>query len=135
MLKYFLDDNLISPKQSGFRTGDSCVNDLLPITDYIFHFFDNDVEARRVFMGIPKAFDKVWHEEQVKTKPDKRQAAMSFSRLFGKSPTKSSFKWSVVIMDKGDCRPSTGINFGTFFVSDLHKQLAKWFTFLSENFC
>ena len=63
MLKYFLDNNLISPKQSGFRTGDSCVNDLLPITDDIFHFFDNDLEARRVFMGIPKAFDKVWHDE------------------------------------------------------------------------
>ena len=26
ILKYFLDNNLISPKQSGFRPGDSCTN-------------------------------------------------------------------------------------------------------------
>ena len=32
MLKYFLDNNLISPKQSGFRPGDSCINQLLSIT-------------------------------------------------------------------------------------------------------
>ena len=32
MLKYFLDNNLITPKQSGFRPGDSCINQLLSIT-------------------------------------------------------------------------------------------------------
>ena len=32
MLKYFLGNNPISPKQSGFRPGDSCINQLLPIT-------------------------------------------------------------------------------------------------------
>ena len=43
---------------------------------------------------------------------------MPFRRLFEKSPTKSSFKWSVLIVDKGKCRRSTGINFGTllFFI-------------------
>ena len=29
MLNYFLDNNLISPKYSGFRSGDSCINQLL----------------------------------------------------------------------------------------------------------
>ena len=28
MLKYFLDNNLITPKQSGFRPGDSCIHQL-----------------------------------------------------------------------------------------------------------
>ena len=41
---------------------------------------------------------------------------MSFNRLFEKSPTKNSFKWSVLIVDKGECRRSTGMNFGTFTV-------------------
>ena len=40
MLKYFLFNNLISPKQSGFRPGDSCVNQLLSTHD-IFSSFDN----------------------------------------------------------------------------------------------
>ena len=41
---------------------------------------------------------------------------MSFNRLFEKLPTKNSFKWSVLIVDKGECRRSTGMNFGTFTV-------------------
>ena len=61
---------------------------------------------------------------QVKTKQDKRQAAMSFNRLFEKSPVKSGLKWSVLILDKGECRRSTGVNFGTLIVFDLHKRLA-----------
>ena len=127
MLKYFSDNNLISPKQSGVRLGDSCINQLLSITDDIFTSFDNGLEVRGVFLDISKAFDRMWHDG-CKTKRDKRQPAMSFNRLFEKSPTKSSFKWSVLIMDKGECRRSTRINFGTFIAFDLHKQLAKRFT-------
>ena len=61
MLKYFLDNNLISPKQSGFRPGDSCINQLLSITHDIFTSFDNGLEVRGVFLDISKGFDKVWH--------------------------------------------------------------------------
>ena len=59
MLKYFLDNNLISPKQSGFKPGGSCINQLLSITHDIF---DNGFEVRGVFLDISKAFDKVWHD-------------------------------------------------------------------------
>ena len=127
MLKYFSDNNLISPKQSGVRPGDSCINQLLSITNDIFTSFDNGLEVRGVFLDISKTFDRMWHDGR-KTKQDKRQPAMSFNRLFEKSPTKSSFKWSVLIMDKGECRHSTRINFGTFIGFDLHKRLAKRFT-------
>ena len=33
---------------------------------------------------------------------------MSFNRLFKKTPTKSSFKWSFLIVDKGECRLPQG---------------------------
>ena len=62
MLKYFLDNNLITPKQSGFRPGDSCINQLLSITHDIFTSFDNGLEVRGVFLDISKAFHKVWHD-------------------------------------------------------------------------
>ena len=65
MLKYFLDNNLIIPKQSGFRTGDSCINQLLSITHDVFTSFDNDLEVREVFLDISKAFDNVWHDELI----------------------------------------------------------------------
>ena len=60
MLKYFLDNNLISPKQSEFRPGYSCTNQLLSITHNIFTPFDNGLEIRGVFLDISNAFDKVW---------------------------------------------------------------------------
>ena len=65
MLKYFLDNNLISPKQSGIRPGDSCINQLLSINHDIFTSFDNGLEVRGVFLDIFKAFDKVWHARYV----------------------------------------------------------------------
>ena len=65
MLKYFLDNNLVSPKQSGFRPGDSCINQLLSITPDIFTSFDKALEVRGVFLDISKAFDKVWHDGHI----------------------------------------------------------------------
>ena len=62
MLKYFLNNNLITPKQSGFRPSDSCINQLLSITHYVFTSFDNGLEVTGVFLDTSKAFDKVWHD-------------------------------------------------------------------------
>ena len=62
MYKHINDNNLLSPNQSGFRTGDSCINQLLSITYDIFHCFDKGMETRAIFLDISKAFDKVWHK-------------------------------------------------------------------------
>ena len=57
-----MENNLIFENQSGFKPGDSCVNQLLVITHEIFPSFDDNYEVRRVFLDISKAADKVWHE-------------------------------------------------------------------------
>ena len=62
MYKHISDNNLLSPNQSGFRAGDSCINQLLSITDDIFQCFDEGMETRAIFLGISKAVDKVWHK-------------------------------------------------------------------------
>ena len=62
MFTFFTVNNLISPNQSGFRPGDSCVNQLLAITHEIYKSFDEGFEVRGVFLDISKAFDKIWHE-------------------------------------------------------------------------
>ena len=64
---------------------------------------------------------------KTKTKQHKRQTTMHFNGLFEKSPTKSSFKWSVLIMNKGECKHSTGKILGKFIVFELHKRLEKRF--------
>ena len=54
----------IFEKVSGFRSGDSCVSQLIAITHKIYKSFDGDpsFETRGVFLDISKAFDKVWHK-------------------------------------------------------------------------
>ena len=61
MYKFFLENNLLSPNQSGFRPGDSTINQLLAITTEIYNSFENRQETRAAFLDISKAFDKVWH--------------------------------------------------------------------------
>ena len=58
----FLLEALISANQSGFKPGDSCINQLLLITHNIYKSFDDGYEVRGVFLDISKAFDKVWHD-------------------------------------------------------------------------
>ena len=56
------DNNLLSPDQSGFQTGDSTCNQL----SFLYHTFcqalDQKKDVRVIFCDISKAFDRVWHE-------------------------------------------------------------------------
>ena len=62
LLNIFLENNLILPNNSGFKPGDSCINQLLSITVEIYNSFDEGLEVKNFFLGISKAFDKVWHK-------------------------------------------------------------------------
>ena len=62
MFSFFSENDLTSPKQSGFRPVDSCTNQLLSISHEILSVFDDGHEVRGVFLDISKAFDSVWHE-------------------------------------------------------------------------
>ena len=64
LFEYFHTNNFLSANQSGFRTGDSCVFQLISITHELYKAFDANpsLETRGVFLDISKAFDKVWHE-------------------------------------------------------------------------
>ena len=71
MFSFLIENNLISSNQSGFKSGDSCIKQLLSLTHEIYKSFDNGFEVRGVFLDISKAFDKLWHEGiylQTKTK-------------------------------------------------------------------
>ena len=57
MFEFFIRNDLISQNQSGFKPGDSCINQLLAITHEIYKSFDACLDVRAV-----KAFDKVWHQ-------------------------------------------------------------------------
>ena len=64
LFKYLDDNNLLNSNQSGFRSGDSCVHQLLSITHEIYKTFDANpsLDIRGVFLDLSKAFDRVWHD-------------------------------------------------------------------------
>ena len=59
-----MSNNLITKNQSGFRPGDSTINQLIDLVNDIHKSFDHpkSLEVRAVFLDISKAFDKVWHD-------------------------------------------------------------------------
>ena len=62
IFRFFIKNNLISQHQSGFKPGDSCINQLLSITHERYQSFDESFDVRSVYLDICKAFDKVWHD-------------------------------------------------------------------------
>ena len=62
MFEHFIENDLISHNQSGFKPGDSCINQLLSITHEIYKSFDEGYESRGVFFDITIAFDKALQE-------------------------------------------------------------------------
>ena len=53
MFEFFIASNLIYKNQSGFRPGDSCIDQLLSIILEIYQSFDDNVEI--IFLDISKA--------------------------------------------------------------------------------
>ena len=64
LFEYLEDNKLLNCNQSGFRSGDSCVHQLLSITHEIYKSFDANpsLEVRGVFLDTSKAFDQPWHD-------------------------------------------------------------------------
>ena len=46
------DNNVIYPSQSGFRSGDSCINQLLSINHEILNAWDKGLEVLGIFLDI-----------------------------------------------------------------------------------
>ena len=52
MYEFYAENNLIFPNQSGFKPGDSCINQLLSTNHKIYKSFDNGLEVRGIFLDI-----------------------------------------------------------------------------------
>ena len=60
MYDFLSDNNPLSPNQSGLRSGDNCINQLLSINHEILNAFGKGLEVCGIFLDISKAFDRVW---------------------------------------------------------------------------
>ena len=52
MFDFFIENNLISKHQSGFRPGDSCINQRLSIALEIYRSVDDSLDVSTVFLDI-----------------------------------------------------------------------------------
>ena len=59
-----MSHQILDPNQSGFRPGDSTVNQLLSLnnTQYLKRDCNPPVDVRSLYLDISKAFDRVWHD-------------------------------------------------------------------------
>ena len=62
MFEFFRENELIIHNQSGFKPGESCINQVLCITHNIYQSLDDGLETRGLFLDISNAFDKILHE-------------------------------------------------------------------------
>jgi len=61
-MKHLLDNNLLSDCQYGFRTGRSCVIQLLEILDQWSQYIDSSLPVHTLYLDFSRAFDTVPHE-------------------------------------------------------------------------
>ena len=63
LYSHLVSHGCLDPNQSGFRPGESTVNQLLSVTHAIFKAFDCNppLDIRSVYLDISMAFDRVWH--------------------------------------------------------------------------
>ena len=59
LFENFIENDLISQNQSGFKPGVSCINQLISITHEIYQSFDDGFKVRGVFLDMSKVLIKL----------------------------------------------------------------------------
>lgn len=62
MVKYIEDNNILSNKQHGFRSGRRCLTQMLDHFDTIMEGFLEGKDTDSIYLDYAKAFDKVDHQ-------------------------------------------------------------------------
>ena len=65
LIEYFIKNGLIFSNQSGFKSGDSWINQLLSITHEIYQSLDDGSEVRSIFLDKSKSPDKNWYKNVI----------------------------------------------------------------------
>ena len=98
LYSHLVSCELLNPNQSGFRPGDSTINQLICITHTIFKAFDcnRPLDVRSVYLDISKAFDRVWHDGLIYNLWCLRTTSLSHHKFPQESKTANSSEWAVL---------------------------------------
>ena len=102
MFKFFIENDLILLNQSGFKPGDSCINQLLFIIHDIYKSFDCVYEVRGVFLIFRKCLTKCgmmvsylnWNKMAY------LEITQTFTSLLSKQKTKGSIEWVSLLVEQ-----------------------------------
>ena len=127
MLKFFYENNIVSPKQFGFKPADSYINQSVSISHEMYESLDAGLKVRSVFLNISKAFDKVWNEGNF-FKLNQNRILVNLLKLLtdflsGKqlvAPKRQTSSWNS-FLDQGKCRSSSRFNTRPIVVLDLNE--------------
>lgn len=61
LYEYCISNNLLTWRNSGFKSGDSTVNQLIHIVQKIYSDLEVDNDVLMIFLDVAKAFDRVYH--------------------------------------------------------------------------
>ena len=127
MLKYFYENNIVSPKQFGFKPRASYINQWVSISHEKYESLNAGLKVRSVFLNISKAFDKVWHEG-ILFKLNQNRILVNLLKLltdFSKNrkqivtPKRQTSSWNS-FLDQGKCRSSSRSNTRSIVALDLN---------------
>ena len=59
IVDYMEENNLFNPGQHGFRSGRSCLSQLIAHYDHVTQLLENNQNADVIYLDFAKAFDKV----------------------------------------------------------------------------
>lgn len=62
MFNIFIESDLISSNQCGFKLGDLCVKQHLSLTYRFSRYFDSGYEVKGIFLDRWKVLCKIWHD-------------------------------------------------------------------------
>ena len=62
LYKHCMDNKILTPHNSGFKKGDSTINQLMHLIHNIYQSLDNDEDICAVFLDASRAFDRIWHD-------------------------------------------------------------------------
>ena len=122
MFKFFIENKFISSNQSGFKRGDSCINQLLSILHSwdILIFWCGPWSYKR----LPWYFKSIWYgmawwyHLQTRSKWNIRKLTKPFAQFFKEKKTTRSPQQASLYMEK--YKSTSGFRSWSFIVSNLH---------------
>ena len=124
MYQFLEEHKLLSVHYSDFCCNDSCINQLFFIVHTLYKAFDAypTLDVRATFLDMPKAFDKVWNQWELKSM-GVSDSLLKLIRSFLTKISKSLTQWSDFRKVVCKSRCTTRV----YSCSTLFSNIHKWF--------